>query len=342
MRYKETKVQSAELLRQVLVLMGQHEAAFNPVTYTVWYEFAAGMNARLTHAVKEALLTEPRLGDETVARIYRLFVADIDPAAMHRLSGEFQRMMVGMAVSASRTGDQAGVFGEQLRGLSGALGSHDPSIMTPFVMATLAGTAQMTRSTQALEQQIVVSRREIEGLQVDLNRARDEAVLDPLTRLLNRKGFDQQMEIMLSQPLAPGHVHGLIMFDIDHFKRVNDTHGHVMGDRVIQSLGDVLRSFVSDKGCFSARYGGEEFAILAPNSTLDVCVKLAESVRLLTRAMKIRDRRTQQVVLTVTVSAGVAVMQSGDDAQALIERADAALYRAKQSGRDRVISFSDP
>ena len=336
MRYKESKVQSAELLRQVLALMGQHDAAFNPVSYTVWYEFAAGMNVRLTQSVNEALLTEPRLGDATLGRIYQSFVADVDPAAMHRISGEFQRMMSGMAESALRTGDQAGVFGEQLRGLSSALISNDPSSLAPFVQQTLDGTAQMTTSTQALEQQIVLSRREIEELQVDLNRARDEAVLDPLTRLLNRKGFDLQMESMLAQPLDPAHAHCLIMLDIDHFKQVNDTHGHVMGDRVIQSLGDVLRSCVSDKMYSVARYGGEEFAILLPNATLELSVALAETIRQLTKAMKIRDRRTQQVVLTVGISGGVAAMQPGDDAQALIERADAALYKSKQNGRDRV------
>ena len=336
LRYKETKEQSAEVLRQVLALMGQHDAAFNPESFAVWYEFAAGMNARLTRALEEAMQTEPRLGDATLGRLYRTYVTDIDPVQMHRLSDEFQRMMTGMAQSALRTGDQAGVFGEQLRGLSAALTSNDPATMAPIVTETLAGTAQMTNSANELEQQIVVSRREIEELQVDLIRARDEAMLDPLTRVLNRNGFDQQMAAMLAQPPEPGRVHCLIMLDIDHFKAVNDSHGHVMGDRVIQALGEVLRSCVTDKAHAVARYGGEEFAILRPHDTLADSMALAEAVRMRTRAMKIRDRRTQEVVLSISISGGVAAMQAGDDAQALIERADAALYKSKQSGRDRV------
>jgi diguanylate cyclase len=126
------------------------------------------------------------------------------------------------------------------------------------------------------------------------------------------------------------------MLDIDHFKRVNDTHGHVMGDRVIQAMGEVLRSCVSDKAHSVARYGGEEFAILLPCCTLDYSLRLANTVRQRTKAMKIRDRRTQAVVLTVSISGGVAAMRPGDDASGLIERADAALYRSKQAGRDRV------
>lgn len=336
MRYKETKEQSAELLRRVLALMGQHDAAFNPVSFTVWYEFAAGINVRLSNAIEAELKTQARLSNETIDQLYQTYVADADPAVMHRISGEFQRMMTGMAESALRTGDQAGVFGGQLQGLSEALNTSDATEMSLLVTQALADTAQMRHSALALEQQLQTSRQALELLQVDLVRARDEAVLDPLTRVLNRKGFDQQLALMLAEPAAPGKVHGLIMLDIDHFKKVNDTHGHVMGDRVIQALGEVLRSCVTDKTHSSARYGGEEFAILMPHSSLAAGTALAEAVRVKTRAMRIRDRRTQEVVLTVSLSAGVAAWQAGDDAQALIERADAALYRSKQAGRDRV------
>jgi diguanylate cyclase len=110
-----------------------------------------------------------------------------------------------------------------------------------------------------------------------------------------------------------------------------------MGDRVLQALGEVLRMLVAtEKGCTVARYGGEEFAIMMPDTDLTQSMNLAESVRSHTRAMKIRDRRTKEVVLTVTISGGVAVMHEGDDAHALIARADGALYQSKQNGRDRI------
>jgi diguanylate cyclase len=142
---------------------------------------------------------------------------------------------------------------------------------------------------------------------------------------------------MLVQPVSQGRTHGLVMLDIDHFKAVNDTHGHVMGDRVLQALGEVLRMLLANEdGCTVARYGGEEFAIMMPDTDLTQCLNLAERVRTHTRAMKIRDRRTKEVVLTVTISGGVAVMHEGDDAHALIARADGALYQSKQAGRDRI------
>lgn len=336
MRYKESRAKSAEVLRGVVALMGQHDAAFNPLSYAVWYEFVAGMNVRLTQAIELALQTEPRLGDATLLRLYREFVSEVDKTAIQRISGELQRMMAGMAQSASRTGGQAGVFGEQLRELMVALDANDTSAMAPLVTDALSGTVQMKSSAHELAQQVMLSQQEIERLQVDLLRARDEAVLDPLSRVLNRKGFDQQLASLLAQPPQPDSAHCLIMFDIDHFKKVNDTHGHVMGDRVIQALGEVLRSCVADKAHSVARYGGEEFAILLPDCTLDYSVQLADTVRRRTRSMCVRDRRTQEVVLKVSISGGVAAMQPGDDAQSLIERADAALYQSKLAGRDRV------
>lgn len=336
MRYKETKEQSAELLRKVVALMGQHDAAFHPVSFAVWYEFAAGTNARLTHAIERAVQTEPRLGNDTVVRLFQEFVAEVDHVAMQRISGELQRMMTGMADSATRTGDRAGAFGEQLTDLTTALQTNDVPALSSQVAAALAGTAQMKSSALELHEQVLASRQEIERLQADLARTRDEAALDPLTRVLNRKGFDQQLASLLEQPLAPDSAHCLIMLDIDHFKKVNDTHGHVMGDRVIQALGDVLRACVSDKSHSVARYGGEEFAVLMPHCSVEHSLKMADTIRQRTKAMKIRDRRTQEVVLTVSISGGVAAMQPGDDAQDLIARADGALYKSKQSGRDRV------
>lgn len=336
MRYQQSKEESAELLRKVLALMGQHDAPFNPVSFTLWYEFAAGMNVPLLQALTLALKTEPRLSAATIGRLYSQHVADAGPQAMQHIAGELQRMMTGLADNATSTSERAGAFGAQLAHLTQALSSQDATLLTPQVSEALAGTALMRASAQALAQQIMDSRSEILKLQNELVRVRDEVLMDPLTRVFNRRGFDQQLASLLAQPTGPGTEHCLVMLDIDHFKKVNDTHGHVMGDRVIQALGEVLRACVTDKTHAVARYGGEEFAILLPNCTLQQGLDLAETVRQRTRAMKIRDRKTQEVVLTVSISGGVATLRPSDDASALVARADGALYQAKQTGRDRV------
>jgi diguanylate cyclase len=316
--------------------MGQHDAAFNPLTFTVCYEHVSGINAPLTKAIDQATHGGAHLNDSVIEALYHAHVIEGDPVTMQRITEDLQRMMGGMVDSATRTGSQAELFGNQLQDLTQALVANNEAEMNSLVSEAIAGTAQMQSSAQELEQQVKASRMEIERLQGELVRARDEVVLDPLTRLLNRKGFDDRLSRMIGEPAAEGRTHCLAMLDIDHFKKVNDTHGHVMGDRVIQALGEVLRTCVSDKLHSVARYGGEEFAILMPHTTLEAGIQLAEFVRQKTRSMKIRDRRTQEVVLTVSISGGIAALQHKEDGTTLVSRADAALYKSKQGGRDRI------
>ena len=336
MRYTEPRDRSAELLRVTLGHMGRHEAAFNPVTFTLWYEYAAGINPGLHAAVEQLLQDHAPLDDAVVTRLYEAHILPPDAAAVERIGSELQRVMTGIASSASQTGTRAGRFGLQLDDLSAALRANDVAALTPQLDQARAGTAEMKSSADALQQQVSASQAEIVRLRTDLDKARGDALLDPLTSILNRRGFDQKIAALLHQPLAAGQQHCLVMLDIDHFKKVNDAHGHVMGDRVIQAMGEILRHTVTDAAHASARYGGEEFAIVLPHSTLADALRLAEQVRQRTKAMKIRHRSTQEVLFTVTVSGGVAALQPGDDARALIARADAALYRSKHGGRDRV------
>ncbi|WP_210542530.1 GGDEF domain-containing protein [Rhodoferax sp. PAMC 29310] len=336
MRYQESKEQSAELLRQVIALMGQHDAPFNPISFTVWYEYVSGMNSWLTQAVALAMASEARLSGATLLRLYQEGVAEVDPSTMYKIANELQQTMAGMGEQASKTAQRAGQFDEQLQGLTTALGNSDAAGVTTLISQAREGTALMRSSVGELEQQVTAGRHEIARLQNELVRVRDEVLLDPLTQILNRRGFDEKLAVMIAQAPEPGCSHGLVMLDIDFFKQVNDTHGHVMGDRVLQAIGDVLRSCAAEKAYSVARYGGEEFAILMPDASLEQAQKMAELVRQRTRAMRIRDRRTKEVVLSVTVSGGVAVMQLGDDKQRWIHRADSALYQSKKAGRDRV------
>ena len=337
-RYTESKERSAELLRAALRCMGQHDAGCNPVSFTVWYEYSAGINAPLNLALDQCLRSEPRLGDDTLRRLYHAHIADPDQEVVHKISHALQQVMTGVVDNAASTGAQAGAFGQQIDRLALALRAPGLAAVTPLLDATLAGADEMQQTALALVQQINASRLEINRLRADLTRARDEALLDPLTGVLNRKGFDAQLDQLLRQPAGPAEAPLLIMIDIDHFKAVNDTHGHVLGDQVIRGLAEVLRTCADQPGHSVARYGGEEFAILLPHGAVADGLRVAEDVRQRIKAMKLRDRRTQAVVLRVTVSAGVALMRPDDDPASWIARADGALYQSKQGGRDRVSS----
>jgi diguanylate cyclase len=341
MRYAESRDRSAELFRLVLARMAQHPAAFNPVTFAVWYEHLAGSNASLSQAVEQALAEPSLLDDELVATLHGRHVADVDEKTAQRIRAEFLLVMQRMGESAASTGAAADAYGRTLDSLHRSLTAAvpDPEHSGPALVSQLVkardDTGSMRSTMQQLEAQVAAGQAEVERLRRDLERAREEAVTDPLTRLLNRKGLQQRLDPVLERPPGAASAPALILLDVDHFKKVNDQHGHSMGDRVLAGLGEVLRAVVPRQQACAARYGGEEFAVLLESTSAERAVALADALRERVAAMKLRHRQTQEVVLTVTVSAGVAVRRDREDAAALIARADKALYRSKDNGRNR-------
>jgi diguanylate cyclase (GGDEF)-like protein len=172
--------------------------------------------------------------------------------------------------------------------------------------------------------------REVEK---ELGSVRKEMELDPLTRLYNRGALDLQLERTASMSFFSESPACVFMVDIDHFKQINDTHGHPVGDAVIQQLADRLVSTFPRKTDFVARYGGEEFCVLLPGANLEVCQRLADRLLEVVRG---ESFRYQEISIPVTVSVGVAKLMPGETVPTWIERVDRALYRAKESGRNQM------
>ncbi len=336
MRYTEPKNRSAELLRLALAQMGRHSAAYNPLTFTVWYEFVSGTNVRLSAAVDALTAQGAVIDDERVLALCKEHIFPANEESLEQVRSTLERLMHGVARTATETSRHAGDYGAQLTELNSALATQDAGRIRPQVDDVLAGTVRMRQSVEQLRTEVDSSHQEVNRLRLELDRARGEAMLDPLTGVLNRRGFEQHLQAMLAEHPAEGCAHVLVMLEIDHFKKVNDTHGHLIGDRVIQGLGEILRATVKSSRATAARYGGEEFAILLPATSLSDSHQLSENVRARSKALKIRNRSTQEVLVTVTVSGGVAAWRPGEAANDLIARADAALYASKQGGRDRI------
>ncbi|NHC12446.1 GGDEF domain-containing protein [Motilibacter deserti] len=175
--------------------------------------------------------------------------------------------------------------------------------------------------------------------EIDRLRARlaEEATRDSLTGLHNRRYLVRALDRALSAGRAAGRPVAVVLIDVDHFKRVNDTYGHGAGDRALKAVARILQSSLR-RGETLARYGGEEFVLVIPGATLDTAVARAEALRGACAAQPLRTRGDGAV--RVTLSAGVAVTDGSDGrtASTLLDSADTALYAAKAEGRDRVIA----
>ncbi len=178
--------------------------------------------------------------------------------------------------------------------------------------------------------------KRIDGLQSKLNKAKEEATLDPLTRIANRGGFDSMIKRWIAEHRESEAPLVLAMLDIDDFKKINDTHGHQIGDRVLVCAAQWLTSNIRAED-MAARYGGEEFAVLLAN----VKLKQAESkfTNLLERIAESNyqyNKGNQTSTIRFTFSCGLSEFSPGDSPEALIERADEALYQAKKNGKNQV------
>ncbi|MGE0789208.1 MAG: GGDEF domain-containing protein [Sandaracinaceae bacterium] len=171
--------------------------------------------------------------------------------------------------------------------------------------------------------------------QARLQQALYEAALrDPLTRAYNRRALVERMETDLSHSLRHGAPLSLLMFDLDHFKQVNDRHGHLGGDYVLREFAEIVRAAIRREDLF-ARYGGEEFAVLCRSTDVRHAADLADRIRGLVNATRFDFGGA---TIPVTVSVGVASAYPGATVEGLIERADRMLYQAKRAGRDRVVA----
>ena len=336
MKYPESTERSAEFLRLAIALMSKHEAALNPITYAVWYEYASGANRALNQDIDLVSRTGQKLDDGTTRRLYQAHIAELDDDTVARLNDKFHRLLAELSDSAISTGNDANQFGVRLEQWDSAMTADVPlPEIHERVQEVLRDTRQLHTSVSTLKERLDASQSEIEKLKQELTRVREEAMIDGLTGLMNRRAFDERIEAALAQPGDRTPALCLVMIDIDHFKRINDTFGHVFGDRVLRTIGQLLKATVKGQDTV-ARYGGEEFAVLLPETPLAGARIVGERVRESVADSRIRRLNSEESIGSITISLGVARYREGDSSATFIERADSALYLSKAGGRNRL------
>ena len=185
---------------------------------------------------------------------------------------------------------------------------------------------------QGLGERVTSMEREALDYREKLEQQRNKALLDPLTGLPNRAAWSERLVIehARSQQVSTGLL--LAILDLDHFKSINDTYGHQAGDKVLKIIANVLRKGLRGDD-FIARFGGEEFALLMPGSDLASGTRLLERLRAAVEQCPFHFKGER---VTITMSAGVAVFKPGENASQVLKRADQALYRAKEAGRNQI------
>jgi len=196
---------------------------------------------------------------------------------------------------------------------------------------------QMIDRTAEMEKDMIRSEEQSEALRRNLEDAMRSAEEDFLTGLPNRRAFEKVFEREYREAVRAGEPLVVAFCDIDHFKRINDTHGHETGDRVLKAVARNLCGISSER-CFIARHGGEEFVVLFRGKTLDEAKALLDAARIELAERRMVNRVSKTPIGHVTFSAGLADVFDYADRRAALKAADSALYLAKGGGRNQVVA----
>jgi diguanylate cyclase len=254
--------------------------------------------------------------------------------ALTRLAGRIEDTVTAL----THTTHEAGRATSEYRS---ALGSHVVELQqAPSAGAVLSDLVAITRAmlerTREIEGQIARSEKQTRALHRSLEDARRAAEMDHLTGLPNRRAFEARFDREVVAARAAHEPLCLAFADVDRFKRINDTHGHEAGDRVLRVVAAVLNE-ISDDRCHVARHGGEEFVVLLRGRTMDEAFALLDSAREHLADRRMVNRATDVPFGKVTFSAGLADVFAERDPRAALRAADAALYAAKKEGRNRIV-----
>lgn len=331
------------LAKTAFALMGDWNIAPTPDNYELFYVYANGTNAALSKIIETMLHEKTPFAPAVLQDLCTRFLTrERHAQTMEEVGSGISGTLDAVLSKLERAGKDAGEYGRALSAASGELGGNQsPAAVAKMVERLVGATQAMEVRTKALEGELQRSSEQVSDLKTQLDTVRKESRTDPLTGIANRKTFDTEIAAAIADSYADGSSVALMMCDIDYFKRFNDSWGHQTGDQVLRLVANCLSENVKGRDT-AARYGGEEFAVILRQTGLEGAAKLADQIRSNVENKKLVKKSTGDILGTITISIGVAELHRGDTPDNLIQRADRALYRAKNTGRNRVVAESDP
>ena len=328
---------SIEIIRNAIPRMSELKIPITPNNYAVWYEYLNDSNQELRDEMDALLSRGQPITNNEMRALYERYLEKNDEKL------QVAKQALGQVVNALMQHiDQAGGhysrFSSELNSIASSL-EEDTSgeDLNALMDRAMRATRAALKHGEELKQQISSLASEMEEVRSRLAHSQEQARRDALTGLLNRLAFQEILEQLPAMAETDGHLPCLLILDIDHFKRVNDTHGHLVGDHTLRQVAQEIEASIRGRDQV-ARFGGEEFAVLLRDTPRSGCVAVAENIRsnVEKTLVELPADLAQDLVLSVTISIGGAHYRIGEPAEALVERADRNLYRSKQEGRNRV------
>lgn len=325
---------AADRLRRAVPLMVQFKVPVTPVNYALWYSYVRGDRPALKSRMDALLKTYGTCPETAGESLFREHYTEYTGEDTRKLGKELAHLVDSVSGDVTQLMSGTESFGQTLESCSARL--NEPATaegLEAMVEHLSRETLNFRETAGAVGRHLDEADAEIARLRKELERAKSQALNDALTGLANRRAFDADLDQISRTPAAPGQL-CLVLGDVDHFKKFNDTFGHTLGDQVLRLVASVLGKGVTDQ-ISAYRYGGEEFALLCMTGP-ETAQATAEALRGAIEKLRLKDKKTGQPLSHITASFGVATLVADETVDSLIERADKALYAAKEGGRNQV------
>lgn len=329
--------ESLKNLKKVIPLMGKYSVPVTPINYAVWYTYVTESNSEVTKRLNKAINESKLIAQTETQNIYNDCIEQKHTIDSEKVRRHLEAMLLEIASNfedtINNTQDFSKIIDEHLNRFER---QGDPNLTMKeamlLIQKLITGSDLIKKTTKTFITQLEKTRQQITTLQNELHKARSEAIHDALTGLFNRRAFELESAELNEQKMP----YSIVMFDIDHFKNVNDSYGHSFGDLVVKAVAQTaLKTF--PKSCHVYRLGGDEFVVILKNTTIGPAVRLANSCRQNTMRINIRTIHNNKVVSSIRTSFGVAQWNGRTSFAETLERADQMLYKAKAQGRNRVM-----
>jgi len=333
--------QAVRYLKLTLPEMSKREIPTTPENYAVWYEYTAGTNHDLKQSINSLINSKMAFSDQVNNDLYQKFIGNGQQTAITEIRDSVRQVINDLLAEISAEGDGLGDYAKTLEIFSEKVSdTPDSSAINLLITELLVETKKREEATHSLQSSLDTMAKEMTQLRQEVARLNDEASTDALTKVSNRRAYDIAIERAVSASKMNSTSLSLLMLDIDHFKRFNDQFGHVIGDKVLRFVASMLQKHVKGNDTV-ARFGGEEFAVILPETSYIDALSVAENVRKRISAQVLSDSAENKKLGSVNVSIGVALYRYGESPEEFVHRTDKCLYKAKGSGRNRVVGEED-